>query len=120
MNVVEAGIADLRAALQDGRVTSRALSGPALTASPGMTAPGLPQRRPGPEPEAEAEARGLRCAARGRAASGRLTASIHGKASYKVRGLPATPDRPPSPTSSPPMDAFTIAGCARRGPCSSG
>ncbi len=111
MNVVEAGIADLRAALQAGRVTSLGLvracldriarydrAGPCLNAVPVLN------------PEAETEAR----ASDARRAAGAALGPLDGipytaKASYKVRGLPATAGSPAFADLVATDDAFTIA-----------
>ena len=111
MNVVEARIDDLRAALQAGRVTSLGLvracldriarydsAGPCLNAVPVLN------------PEAEAEAR----ASDARRAAGAALGPLDGipytaKASYKVRGLPATAGSPAFADLIATDDAFTIS-----------
>ena len=111
MNVVEASIADLRAALQAGRVTSLGLvqayldriarldrAGPCLNAVPVLN------------PDAEAEAR----ASDARRAAGGTLGPLDGipytaKASYKVRGLPVTAGSPAFADLVATDDAFTIA-----------
>jgi amidase len=111
MNVVEAEIADLRAALRAGKVTSLGLvraymdriarhdrAGPCLNAVPVLN------------PAVEAEAR----ASDARHAAGKALGPLDGipytaKASYKVRGLPVTAGSPAFADLIATDDAFTIA-----------
>lgn len=111
MNVVEVGIADLRAALASGRLTSLALvraylgridrydrNGIALNAVPVLN------------PDAEAEA----AASDARRKAGRVLGPLDGipytaKASYKVRGLPVTAGSPAFADLVASGDAFAIA-----------
>lgn len=111
MTVVEAGIANLRAALQAGQATSLGLlqayldriarydrAGPCLNAVPVLN------------PEAETEAR----ASDARRAAGTVLGPLDGipytaKASYKVRGLPVTAGSPAFADLVATEDAFTIA-----------
>lgn len=114
MTVVEASIADLRRGLQAGTFTSLGLlqayldritrydrAGPCLNAVPVIN------------PEAEAEAR----ASDARRAAGAVLGQMDGipytaKASYKVRGMPATAGSPAFADLVASDDAFTIA-CLR-------
>ena len=110
MNVVEASIADLRAALEAGRVTSVGLlhayldriarydrAGPRLNAVPVLN------------PAAEEEAR----ASDARRAAGRVLGPLDGipytaKASYKAKGLPVTAGSPAFAGLVASEDAFAI------------
>ncbi len=113
IDVVEAGIADLRAALEAGRVTSVELVDAYLARIAAYDAPGTATALNAvvvPNPEARAEA----AASDGRRAAGTTLGPLDGipytaKDSYLVRGLTAAAGSPAFATLVAQRDAFTIS-----------
>lgn len=113
IDVVEAGIADLRAALEAGRVTSVELVDAYLARIAAYDAPGTATALNAvvvPNPEARAEA----AASDARRAAGTTLGPLDGipytaKDSYLVRGLTAAAGSPAFATLVAQRDAFTIS-----------